>query len=414
MTMRPRSSWPFLLLLCLALTGCGAAGVPTDGGAAGVPTGGGTTTPVPIELPSAAMTIEDVPRITGPVVSGSVSAISPAPQKTHDRTTPTGVPIAQFTDADFPAGSSQAACLIANDVQLNLAAASEADYYLCLVQYAFATAGTEQTAAYYDGAYHVFRLAWSGGQGADRIRVLLDRDSDVITDFELFVCRNTTQIFHTRQQRNGTALTGTTVFVNPDGSFNYDVAVNATVNDEHQYTSKQIATDINQNSNGAMWCESSITQTASDLTENGYCSNLSGSTTTTARSSAALTILDHNDPDTPATYDVHNLAIGDGAAIIWRPDATSQVLQGWTWNSSVLVPDRASSYLADVRTQTPPEAAAQFTIDFDSSQTWNCSGTSELTLEVEAGAAYDACGRYLDIFSLEHTSCENADGTSTP
>lgn len=414
MLMRLRHTW--MLVCALLLAGCGASGVQTDGGAAGVPTGGGgTSTPVPIELPSAAMTIDQLPRITGPVVSGGISNISAAPQKSHDSTTPAGVKIALFTNADFPAGSSEAACDTTNEVQLNLAASSAADYSLCLIQYAFSTAGTEATAAYYDGEYHVFRLYWSEGGYSQLVRVLLDRDGDIITDFKMQTCQGSNQVWYTEQQRNGTAFTARAVSANANDSFLYDVAVTGTVNDDHQFTSKQVETNTNRNVDGTSWCESNITQTATDLTESGSCMSVSGSSTQTSRIYAALQLLDHNDPAAPASYDVHKLAMGDGAAIIWRGDADSPpFLQGWTWNGSMLVPDAASSYLASVRDQSPATVGAQFTIDFTSDQRWNCSGTSEQTFTFEGGDAYDACGKYIDIFSLEYPSCEDADGTPTP
>lgn len=408
------TQWFAGMVAVLVLAGCGTTA--TTSGGASAPTGGGGSSPVPIEIPSAStMTIEDLPRATAPVVSGSGSNIAAAVTKASSSAN--GLNIVNVTTSSFTSSSSAAGCYAAISAQDVLASAASTDYQLCLIQSTVgAKSASELGFDLYDGGYHVVGLQWPGYTKYARVRVV--RDTSVgITDFELNICAGITQILYSTQtisaNSDGTRTVNARAIHTGDSSLLSDVTVSGTINTSHKFVSKSVYQKYNLNMvTPAQWCEGTATQTTDALTVNGACEN-SSSTGNAQR--FMFQLYDNNASTDPASYTPKELAMGNGGMVARFGGSAFSLNQAWSWNGTTLVPaTSANSYLTAARALTAATAPSQFTVGFTSAQTWGCSFSAEYTVKINEGALYDACGKYIDIAPRNRPSCDGLDSTATP
>ncbi len=396
--------WAFCLLAAL-LTGCGSGSAPTGGG----------SSPVPIEIPASSMSIEDLPRVTAPVVavsSGNLGAVVKAVSANSG-----GLIIAEVENSTFSAGDSAAGCFAAGYAQDVLSAAATNDYYLCLIQSTVGALSEDELGFdLYDGAYHIVRLLWSGSTYMARIRV--DRDTTSITDFELNLCAGS-QFQYTSQtltaNADGTrslAARAIHTGLGNDIRIKTDVTVTGTLNDEHQLLSKTVRNRYNLYVlNPDQWCDWSSTQTTSTLSFNGACDDGADGWT---QQRFAFDLRDNNSSTAVADYTPKLLAMGDGGLVAALAGGTVSLNQAWTYADPSLAPSAtANSYLTDARAMTAATLPEEFAVAFTADQTWSCSGTSEATITVNPGSLYSSCGKYIDISAEDRPTCDGLDSTDS-
>jgi len=387
-----------------------------------VPTSsGGSSTIVPIEIPSAAMTIQEIPRGgTAPVLSSGVSDLAVLTKSTALKTSSgsNGLNLTTFTQANFPSSSSSGGCLAANDAQQAIAAAAQADYQLCLIQ---STVGAQSATALgfdlYDGSYHTVNLSWSGHTYPVRLKVV--RPSTLITSFEMEMCQGIQVNYSTHTltaNSDGTTALAERTISTSSSSMQTDITVTGTLNSSLQFTRKLIQENYVLNlPSFAPWCQYSATQTSSTLAYNGACNDANNSWSTQVLD---FQLYDNNTSTAMSSYTPKLLAMGDGGIVVQLQGGTTNLQQAWTYGSDTLTTaSSANSYLTAARATTAASVPSQFAVSYGSGQTWNCqaaTGETPPTVTVSPGDLSDSCGRYIDITARERVECFGLDSTATP
>lgn len=353
-------------------------------------------------------TVDALPKATSPVVAAAAASASKSLQSISKSMMfdPAGGP-------QFAAGKSMAACESYNQIQESVRSAAEADMILCFVQ-TLASQNAFAAVDIYDGQYHIFDLNITGGDGGapDKVKLKVSKDaSGNITLFEMFMCKGGAQSEYVNQSITSGNLNMVSKGIFADANWNghHEVLVEGKLNSTGQYTSKTITTKQfggdpagNNTNRGQHTTVQSVNQWTLEGANSGGWSNGGHTGTYSSRVHVEAALMDNNAAG--ATYDVTKLGIGDGAAKAIFNNTSPQggnwqntVTEGW--NGTSLAQDNTVNYFSTVNAvadaDLPPAIAAPDpVIEFGSTQSWDCSGTSESTITGSQGAMNAACSQY--------------------
>lgn len=392
-------------ILALALVGCGGA----SGGA--VPNGNPTATDV-----------SQLPNATSPMASTSAS-ISSAPKNIY-KSAATGLNLLSATSSSFQSTDSMAGCQAANVIKDTIVSASQADQILCYVkamndQLGSITSGGRSVDVY-DGEWYILNLNIAGEDGGDgapnRVKMQIVKNADGnITSFKMYMCRDINSV-PTQNEYTSQTLDGTTFAMHARGNFisaewsgGHQVDVAGTVDASGAFTQKTITVRNSGTSNSdTNWQEATLTQTPGAWTLSGYQKGSFTSVEATGTYQEAAYGAGQMLGDT--STDPANLALGDGAVNVdsvytfdsqFGSGSFDPVAEAFAWlgdSMEKVLPATDSSFYAVAVAGTIPTPAANFSITFDSDQTWDCNdeaGITTVTLpEVQNSALQTACSKY--------------------
>ena len=359
-------------------------------------------------------TLGGLPRATGPVTAPSAAA-SAAPVT---KAATMGMNLRTTDAAAFSADSSMGACQSYNYVRTIVGAAAEADMVMCFVDYidtheGFIDTGTD----IYDGAWHIFKLDVTNDPGApDKVKMRVAKnEAGSITSLEMFMCKDGTQNGYALQMIDGAAfaLQTTGSSVTAEGGGWYRINVDGMLNPSGTFATKTIVNKASGIWGGnAQWQESTLTHTPSAFAFTGYeageYTGVGGTGTYQNAGYAEGELIDTNTSFTGDTYDIGQLAIGDGAVKYLLQGAEGGTSYGPTagldaWYGDTRLPvaaptDETPFYVAAIGGTPPDAGAAAPDITFASGETWDCSddvATAAAIPTMNGAAMNTACQRYM-------------------
>lgn len=403
-----------LLALCVALAGCGGAGVPTTTG----------STPIPIELPSLSQ-IKDLPRLTNPVVAGASSSES-SPLKAlaptswvnkgvytqteiNDRTSrgesgfKGGMLLGTLSKSTFTSESSHTACTLSQEWHKTIVSAAISDMILCAAQ---AMSGASSLKV--DNSAHVISVSLGSDAFPDKVRVRAKSEADSngkdqIIELEMAACKKGTETFYLKETRKLSDNSFTYSSKTVNDTVQQKVTGTGTLNSSIKFTDKSITVTKNPLTNGEIvsWSDSTLDYVDLDTV------TMTGTNKVVSKSGAdtyftKMNVFDYNASTDVSSYDIDDLAMGDGAAnIVKGPSFLFTGIDGWQAKSPFKV-DVTQEYVTDsaVTGATLPTAPTLApTIAFSGDEVWSTCATDAveetITLTTDQQTEVTKCLKYL-------------------
>lgn len=387
-------------------------------------------------------TVSELPKATGPVTESASANLA---LTTGDALylAETGLPLGTTTGQDFNNDSSFAACEMFNMTKEAINNAALGDLILCYIQSSFDAYDEQQESIdIYDGNYHIFALDFTGSNlcgenenepcdedqtedmGPDRIKFKITKGTDgQVTGFEMFACTAGSQEQYLNQTITDTNFSLIGVDSYGGGEFNslHTVSVTGTLGSNGKFTGTKNITmqfDSTDGLNNDFWGKMVFEQQATSATLKGHMQgsfgNEFGSGTFGNRIYGKVQLLDFNEDDADI-YNIGLLALGDGivkgvaTGTFGQESWSDNFLEAWNGDTTRPLENTSDSdYYTDVVNKSVP-TYTQPSIAYSASQTWDCSGDVEGTVNfAELNVNFNECAPY----SLGHswTNCWDSAG----
>jgi hypothetical protein len=370
-----------LLGVAIALAACGG------GGGSAAPTGSGGT-PVAVEIP-ALDSVAELPFASGLVVTSSSNIAAAL------KATPESWVYKSFTLNDsnaFTTGDSYAACVYRNQAGIMVGAWTVPDGSLCSNQENIASFTTP-----YDGNYHILATGASMAGIPAKIKFKITRNSsDAITAYEAFACDSTnTQISYTSYAISDASITIFLKTIRTAEPQRSTVDITGTINTSGAYTVKEGSTVFyGTNNAGVLQGRINAIQGTNYFYQDGFDSRGSGSNVVRLVGQADMS-------NTSSPFAISGYTFGAGAANLIDNGTSST---GY-WDSNNDPTTCSGSNCTAISGVTPLAVTTQSVPDFTSSQSWDCSGTAEVTATFSFSSS--SCFQRFDL-SSDHIDCTTA------
>ena len=353
---------------------------------------------------SSVSSLDKLPRMTNPVITNSASASSVKVSSAS-----TGLKFWGTTDTAFGPGNSRGMCELFNLSRDSINRAATVDKMLCYIQNTIISdankAEMEKSGInVYDGNTHIISLDFQGTNNnpntaneAPKMKLKVVKDGDKIKEFEMFTCMGGTTAAPKQSEYIHEVIDGDNVTIvsknsetsSESGTWKAHFGVTGKINADAQFIEKEI-TALTSYSFGS-------NSNAQKATFNQYADRFKvvGSQSGTYESNTYVNhVYSEFQLINGTSTDIHKLAMGDGSVKCsyeqgssspesWDGD-TKDPLSSWT----------AGDYYSAVNAGTLPTknpAAEAAAIKFETSETWDCSGTAEATMIVDQNALEATC-----------------------
>ncbi|MFH1223571.1 MAG: hypothetical protein V1647_04430 [Pseudomonadota bacterium] len=366
---------------------------------------------------SGVSSLDDLPKMTSPVVSGSAASVRVSAATT-------GVPFWGTSQTSFTAGMSRSMCESFNVTREILNRAAQSDKVLCYIQNTIASSANEAAMSglsAYDGNYHIVQLDFASSPNPNsqvtlpKMKMKIVKDGSNITEFEMFMCMSGTNAALQQSEymhmvidgSNNITITSKNIETGSQSWKNH-MLVTGAIDSSGQFTSKNM-TGVTYSS--GTWGGGTSTNYAKAVFDQ-YADYL----TATAYQTGTNTFNSNTNQYSTQVYgkfqlingtstDLHTWAMGDGSinvsmSNVWQGQTyTHQDVYSWLGDTKMDTTASAGMYYADAAAGTVPttspttEASA---IAFGTSETWDCSGTAENTtaISVDQTALSATCDVY--------------------
>ena len=302
---------------------------------------------------------------------------------------------------DANQNASSAFCRTMNQSLRFMGGLVEADLVGCYMQKGFG-----EREAFYDGEYHIYDLVVSEVEDGEREEFKIRTKAKIAKDaagnlnlFEAFLCEEDENsgkfdfIQYVKktisEQKIAIISKNRSIFDNQGSEQTIMIAseLQAALNTKGKMVGLKKIEHSETSDDGLKVEHAEVTQSDQNIQYIGW----SGSGERLRRFFSFVELIDLNSSDKP--YALTQLAYGDGAALF---DINGQI-EAQGWNGDTLDVDTNASRLVKVEGQeeTLPKDTSPKLISFAEAESWDCSGSPEITIELNNADSDDCNERFL-------------------